>query len=189
MENLRKEIMNSNEYEYITERSDVMTYTSHNHEPYNIVLCEKDNLVQLTKPIKDDVNCPEHEVFWEFNGDIPNLETIETKMRDEAKNIRNEDYKKEYLKDLLRANLKDSYEKHWAFITMYAEPGEIRACPSCQGKMYLDDGGDWEQWFCDNCDRVEYLVTIQNEKPIDTPYWYIDCCENTEKPKGIKYWD
>ena len=103
-------------------------------------------------------------------------------------------YKKTYLKALETADLKDSYEIHWATVTMYAVPGDVRACPSCQGKMEYNDDGDFDIWFCDNCCREEYLCTHTYDNELAehvpcTPYWFMDCYDSTEKTAGAKYWD
>ena len=97
------------------------------------------------------------------------------------------------LKDLQNANLKDSYDMHWATITAYAKVGDFRSCPNCGDKMILGDD-NWLNWFCNNCSRMEYLCVEEWDNDKQThikvvPYWFIDCIGNDEKITKGRYWD
>ena len=105
----------------------------------------------------------------------------------------NKDYNKDYLKDLESADLKDTYDKHWAFITMYVSHGDRRMCPNCQGCMEYTEEGDFPMWNCLICDRREFLCTttydykLQKEINV-TPYWNIESSEDNTNT-GVKYWE
>ena len=93
------------------------------------------------------------------------------------------------ISDLRDADLKDSYEIHWASVLCYAKLGDKRICPNCNDMMEVSED-NWKHWECNECGRIEYLATIdENEKRLSKPYWFIDCSKNKKVTSKGRFWE